>query len=138
MKKIEKLNAQLAKVQAQINEVSFERKDTSYRRSGGYYGTEKAITHDVIIIEEYARTKYLNTYVCVSKSNGEIAAKYKALKGEIAAEWARIDRLSKIRWAKECIEVAKKMVEKDIQDGTIKTNYAKMFIVGKRHKKRHN
>ena len=133
MKKIEKLNAQLADLEKQIKTISFERRDTSYRRPGGYYGTTEAFTDDVIVVDTIARTKHLNTYVCVNIIHADLIDKYNNLKGEISAEYERLNKLARNKWIKDSINYAKDAVERDIKDGTVLTNYAKMFIVGNRH-----
>jgi hypothetical protein len=133
MKKIEKLNAQLADLEKQIKTISFERRDTSFRRSGGYFGTNNALTNDVIVVDTIARTKHLNTYVCVNIIHADLIDKYNNLKGEISSEYERINKKARNKWAKDSINSAKDAAERDIKDGTVLTNYAKMFIVGHRH-----
>ena len=44
MTKLQKIQSKIEELNNNINAVSFERKDTSYMRNGGYFGTEKAIT----------------------------------------------------------------------------------------------
>jgi hypothetical protein len=130
MKKIEKLFKNLEYIQSEINTISFERKDTSYRRSGGYFGTEKAYTLDCIVIETYARTKYLNTYKCIPMGNIELVKKYQDAKNLIRIEKDRLNKIAESKWAKESILKARKFAIKQIFDGTIHTNYAKVFFIG--------
>jgi hypothetical protein len=60
------IKEQISSLKSELYAQSFERKDTSYRRRGGYFGTNHADTSDCCILEVVSRTHYLNTYICVS------------------------------------------------------------------------
>lgn len=133
MKKLESLRKQLDEVWIEINKVSIERKDTSYRRSGGYFGTTKANTTGLIVIESHARTRHLNTYICLHPEHKYLSEKLIEIKAAIKNEVARLDKISAKKWAKDSIEKCKNFVQWQIKDGTINTNYVKIFIEGNRH-----
>jgi hypothetical protein len=133
MKKIDILEKKLQDAETAMQAVSIERKDTSYRRPGGYYGTNNAYTDDVIIVKTIARTKHLNTYVCVSPENKQVADAYFSAKEAVKKERERLFKVAQNKWAKESIQKAIDYTERQIADGTIKTNYAKMFFVGNRN-----
>ena len=133
MKKIEKIQKQLAKIQEQVNKVSFERKDTSYRRQKGYFGTKRPNLDDVIILREFARTKYLNTYICVSKSEEELAEAYKQAKAVVDAEILRLRRIEQRRYDREAPQKAIEHTDYHIAQGWHLGNYRKLFIEGNKH-----
>jgi hypothetical protein len=133
MKKLEILNAKLTKLKNQLDLVSFERKDTSYRRSGGYFGTDTANLTGVIVVKTFARTKYLNTYVCVDFSQQELVNSLKAAQTYVNSEYERLNKISQKRRERESINDAIEFCERQIKEGTIFTNYAKMFIVGNKN-----
>lgn len=126
MKKLQKLQNRLATINTELAKVSFERKDTSYRRSGGYYGTDKADTSGCIVIATYHRTRYLNTYICVPEQYRQSVEEQQNIMAEISAFMAK-------QWAKESIQKCIDRVNADIADGTVFTNYAKIFIEGNNH-----
>lgn len=126
MKKIEKIKAQLDEVKQQLQAVSFERKDISYRRKGGYFGTYKAQTDDVIIINSFLRTKHLRTYICVDKSFSELVANFNKLQIEHTNQFNK-------QYERESIKEAIEVVNRDIETGVIHTNYGKRFIVGNKN-----
>lgn len=130
MKKLEILNKKLIKIENQINLVSFERKDTSYRRSGGYFGTNPANLTGVIVYKSFARTKYLNTYICVSIENEALVNDYKNTKILANQEYSRLNKIDEKRMLTTSIQEAIEFTNKQISEGTVHTNYAKMFIVG--------
>lgn len=135
MKKLEKLKKQLTKINEKISLISFERKNTSYRRSGGYFGTTPATTSDAIIVRSYARTRYLNTYICISKSaeNELLVNELRSVESLIDAEYKRLRRLSEKKWLKSSIIDATNKVKEDIASGRCRTNYGKRFIEGNTH-----
>ncbi|OGB84461.1 hypothetical protein A3F66_07070 [candidate division TM6 bacterium RIFCSPHIGHO2_12_FULL_32_22] len=128
MKKLDKLKKELEKIQIEINKVSFERKDTSYRRQKGYFGTIEAHTSDCIIVSVVARTKYLNTYICVEKSENILVEKLNAAKKAVEIERARIFRLEEQKWAKSSILKMQMFTEQQIREGF--SNYSKKFFIG--------
>lgn len=133
MKKIEKLQKAFHKLNEQVNQVSFERNDTSYRRSGGYFGTTPAQTSDVIIVRSYSRTKYLNTYICVNKSDCGLVEQLRIAETNLNAERERLRKIENKKWAKSSIVEATEFANKQIAGGTIHTNYVKIFIQGNTH-----
>lgn len=133
MKKLEKLQRAFDKLNEQVNKVSFERKDTSYRRSGGYFGTTPAHTSDCIVVRSYARTKYLKTYICVNNSGIDLVEKLKLAETNLNVERARLRKIADKKWAETSIAEATKYAERQIADGTINTNYVKIFIQGNAH-----
>jgi hypothetical protein len=133
MKKLEILNAKLSKIENQIELVSFERKDTSYRRSGGYFGTNSANLTGVIVYKQFARTKNLNTYICVSAENESLVNDYKNAKLLVDQEYSRLNKIAQKKFANASILRAKEIVEKDIANGITNTNYAKCFIIGNKN-----
>jgi hypothetical protein len=133
MKKLEILNAKLSKIENQIELVSFERKDTSYRRSGGYFGTDPANLTGVIVYKQFARTKHLNTYICVSVENESLVNDYKNVKTLVDQEHSRLNKIAQKRRLTISIQEAIEFTQKQISEGTVNTNYAKMFIVGNKN-----
>jgi hypothetical protein len=133
MKKIDILERKLQDAETALQNVSIERKDTSYRRAGGYYGTNEADTSGLIVVKTIARTKHLNTYICVTPENEKFANEFWAAKEAIKKERERLFKVAQNKWAKESIQKAIDFTERQIADGTIKTNYAKMFFVGNRN-----
>ncbi|HMT75702.1 MAG TPA: hypothetical protein PKA77_16630 [Chitinophagaceae bacterium] len=135
MTKLQKIQRQLSEVESAISAISFERKDTSYRRSGGYFGTAKADTDDCIIIKSVARTRYLNTYICIynNKTNQLLKLKFDELKNIMAIEQARLAKIARNKWAKESIVKAWEVVRNDVANGWHKTNYGKIMMQGDRH-----
>lgn len=131
--KLETLLRKEAEIQAEIDKVSFERKDTSYRRSGGYFGTEHADTSDVIIVSYFARTKHLNTYICVDQSEAELANQLETAKINLQIERDRLQRIQAKKWAKDSIGVCVKFTDQQIKNETILTNYVKFFVEGNKH-----
>jgi hypothetical protein len=122
MKTTEILTKKLSKIEAQISEVSFERRDTSVK-SGRHYTTLKADTKGVIIFETKRRTPHLNTYICVDEQNRELIEQYYKIKEEL-------EKAHKKQFIRESINKAIEAVERDIAAGTHLTNYGKMFIQG--------
>ena len=133
MKKIEILNRTFDRLIKTINTKSFERKDTSYRRSGGYFGTEHANLRDVIVLSSFQRTKHLKTYICLPLDCENLKIEHDSLQRKILEEYNRLNRLGQKKWAKESVKKYTDLVNKDIEDGTINTNYGKIFIQGNKH-----
>jgi hypothetical protein len=130
MKKIDILTAALAVIEKKIEPVKIIKKDTSYRRAGGFFGTIPAATEGLIVIETIQRTKHLYTFICLDPIHSELAEKYNSLKQAIAAERRRQGNIFQKKWAAESMAKAAAMVEDDIRTGTIYTNYGKKFIQG--------
>lgn len=133
MKKLQKIQKEIEKINAEIAAISIEIKDTSYRRSGGYYGTDKADTTGLVIVKTIERTKYLNTYICLNPEYKHLADKYNGLVSMQTNEYKRLNKLAQNKWAKESIQKAQEMAERDIANGTIFTNYGKRFIMGNKN-----
>jgi hypothetical protein len=122
MKTTEILTKKLSKIEAQISEVSFERRDTSVK-SGRHYTTIKADAEGLIIFETYRRTPHLNTYICVDEQYKELIEQYYKIKEEL-------EKAHKKQFVRESIKKSIEAVERDIAAGNHLTNYGKMFIQG--------
>jgi len=122
MNKLEKLNRKRELLNEELFALSFERKDIS-QRSGKWYSTKKPYLKDVIVIKTISRTKYLCTYVCVSLEHQFKVTLLRTLELEFDIEYTK-------NFQKEHLKNAKAMVQRDIENGTILTNYAKRFIQG--------
>lgn len=133
MKKLEKLIKKVDALQSKINNVSFERKDTSYRRAGGYFGTSHANIDGLIVVSSFARTKHLNTYVCVNQDESKLLRELKQAQFELKTERERLQYIAAKKWAENSIKEAEIFTENQIKDGTILTNYAKIFIEGNKN-----
>ncbi len=84
-------------------------------------------------MKTFARTKHLNTYVCVSPENQQIANDYFQAKADVKKERERLFKVAEKKWETESIKRAIEFTEQQIANGTVKTNYAKMFIQGNRN-----
>lgn len=126
MKKIEKLRKQANDLETYLLSQSFERKDKSFRRSGGYFGTHEADLSNCIVLSSHARTKNLNTYICVDELLEYKVKELNHLKEEI-------NKLAFLEYCKESILKANIVVDNDIQSGVIHTNYGKKFFVGNKN-----
>lgn len=128
MKKIEKLNKELAKIEQEIQKYIIELKDTSYRRKGGYFGTDKADTKDYLIFKTIARTKNLNTYLCIAPSHAELLNSYKIALAKVRAEYDRINKLHHNKWVRAAESRSRRIVDEQIKQGF--SNYSKAFVIG--------
>lgn len=81
MKTEKQIEKKIAELKERLYSQSFERKDTSYK-SGRYFGTHAADVRDCLVLESVARTRYLNTYICVKNTdeNTLLRAEYFNLK----------------------------------------------------------
>lgn len=127
MKKLEKLIKKAQQIKSIILINSIEKKDTSYRRNGGYFGTAPADTSGLIIFDTIARTKHLNTYICVSQDMKEKVDEYKNTLVAIDNERARLKRIED----KKAPEKAREFMLYQIKMGWHLTNYKKILIEGK-------
>ena len=125
MNKLEKLNKKRELLKEELFALSFERKDTSLR-NGKWYSTKEPYLKDVIVIKTISRTKYLYTYICVSLEHQSKVNLLRTLELEFDIEYTK-------HFQKEHLKNAKAMVQRDIEDGTILTNYAKRFIQGNKN-----
>lgn len=128
--KYQTLTKKIEEIKGELNAVSFERKDTSKRRSKGYFGTKKAKTSDVIVVETFARTRYLNTYVCVAREQQLLVDRYNEAKAQLETEKLRLLKIAQRKWASQSIIDTTKLIENDIDSGIIHTNYGKRLFVG--------
>lgn len=130
MKKTQQIQKELNRINSEIAKVSFELKDTSFRRSGGYFGTDKADTNGVVIVRTIARTKYLNTYVCVSLNHSQLVNELRGCEAALRSEELRLAKRAYNKWANDSINYCTRFVDEQIADGTVNTNYVKVFVVG--------
>lgn len=95
MKKLEKLSKKLEKISSQIAAIAFEVKDYSYRRKGGYFGTVKANVSSFLVIKKVARTKYLNTYICVNNDQKALVDDFSIAVEAVNVELLRLNKIAK-------------------------------------------
>lgn len=107
MRTLKSLNKDLEIAQEKLDAVSFERKDTSFRRKGGYFGTHSADLTNVIVVYKYARTRYLYTYTCIYAENVHLFEKVNEIKAKIHALRERNAKRNFQKKLKEKIKIGK-------------------------------
>lgn len=130
MKKLEKLLKNYLALKLETYNLSFELKETSVRRSGGYYSTIKPNLSGHIILEEIQRTKHLKNYICLLKQYEPQYKAYISAKELYNIELERVAKIQQKKAIKAERQNAIEFVELQINDGTINTNYKKVLILG--------
>lgn len=130
MQKLEKLLKNYLALKLEVYNLSFELKETSIRRSGGYFDTITPDLSNCIVLEEKQRTKHLKTYICLSNENKPQYKAYISAKELYNTELKRVAKIQQKKDIKAERQNAIDFVERQINDGTINTNYKKVLILG--------
>lgn len=76
---------------------------------------------------------FYNTYICVNQSDAALVEQLKIAENNLNSERARFRKIADKKWAQTSITDAIEYTDRQINNGTIHTNYVKIFIQGNTH-----